>query len=61
MVRRTHLYHTHPGQAADSASAVARLLGRELGWSDKETEEQGQAYRADAARMRRAITPDRSA
>jgi len=57
MIRRTHLYHTHPDQATDEASAVARLLGRELGWNDTTAEGQAQAYRDEAARMRRAITP----
>jgi glycerol-3-phosphate dehydrogenase len=57
MIRRTHLYHTHAGQAADAALAVARLLGRELGWSEATMEEQAQAYRDEAARMRQAITP----
>ena len=57
MIRRTHLYHTHPGQAADEASAVARLLGRELEWNEATAEGQAQAYRDEAARMRQAITP----
>jgi len=57
MIRRTHLYHTHPGQAADAAAAVARLLGRELGWTEATADGQAQAYRGEAARMRRAITP----
>jgi len=61
MIRRTHLYHTHPGQAADAAAAVARLLGRELGWTEATAEGQAQAYRDEAARMRRAITPRCSA
>jgi glycerol-3-phosphate dehydrogenase len=57
MIRRTHLYHTHTGQATDAASTVARLLGRELGWSEATADEQAQAYRDEATRMRRAITP----
>lgn len=57
MVRRTHLYHTHPRQAADGAAAVARLLGHELGWSDATADAQAAAYRDEAARMRQAITP----
>ena len=57
MIRRTHLYHTHAGQAADAASAVARLLGHELGWSEATMAEQAQVYRDEAARMRQAITP----
>ena len=57
MIRRTHLYHTHPDQARGAASAVARLLGRELGWSEAAAEGQADAYRDEAARMRRAITP----
>jgi glycerol-3-phosphate dehydrogenase len=61
MIRRTHLYHTHPSQAAGAAAAVAGLLGRELGWNESTAEGQAQAYRDEAARMRRAITPRRSA
>lgn len=61
MMRRTHLYHTHPGQAADAAAKVGRLLQRELGWSETTEEAQAQAYRDEAARMREAITPRRSA
>jgi glycerol-3-phosphate dehydrogenase len=57
MMRRTHLYHTHPGQAVEAAGTVAQLLGRELGWSEAATEERAQAYRDEAARMRQAITP----
>jgi glycerol-3-phosphate dehydrogenase len=57
MIRRTHLYHTHPGQATEAATAVAGLLGRELGWNEAAAEGQAQAYRDEAARMRRAITP----
>jgi glycerol-3-phosphate dehydrogenase len=57
MNRRTHLYHTHPEQAANAAPAVARLLGRELGWSETTEGDQARAYREEAARMRAAITP----
>jgi len=61
LVRRTHSFHSHQGQAVDAAPDVARLLGAELGWSDSQEEEQVAAYRALAAAMRRAITPARPA
>jgi glycerol-3-phosphate dehydrogenase len=56
MIRRTQLHRTHPDQATDAASVVARLLGRELGWSGTTEEEQAQAYRDEVARMRKALT-----
>ena len=58
LVRRTPLFRSHPAQATDAAPAVAGLLGRELGWTDAERETQVAAYRAAAARMRQAITPE---
>jgi glycerol-3-phosphate dehydrogenase len=61
LVRRTHLFHTHAQQAVAAAPRVARLLGRELGWDERENERQAQAYRDEAARMRSAITPERPA
>jgi len=61
MARRTSLFRAHPTQAEEAAPAVAGLLTRELGWSDEEAREQVERYRAAAARMRGAITPESSA
>jgi len=58
LARRTHLFHTHPEQAVASAERVARLLGEECGWDERERERQAQAYRDLAARMRQAFTPE---
>ncbi len=57
LVRRTHLFHAHATQAVEAAPAVARLLGRELGWGEEEVAGRAQAYRDLAGRMRQALTP----
>lgn len=57
LVRRTHLFHRHPTQAAEAAPLVARLLGRELGWNAEGEAASVAQYLAEVQRMRRAITP----
>jgi glycerol-3-phosphate dehydrogenase len=61
LARRTRLFLEDPHQAVEAAPAVAGLLAAELGWSAEERDKQAQAYRDEAARMRRAITPARPA
>jgi glycerol-3-phosphate dehydrogenase len=61
LARRTRLFLEDPHQAIEAAPAVAGLLAAELGWSAEERDAQAQAYRDEAARMRRAITPARPA
>jgi len=61
LVRRTHLFHRHAGQAVEAAPTVAQLLAEELGWSASSVKCQIRAYGEMAAEMRRAITPARPA
>ncbi|MEK7668835.1 MAG: glycerol-3-phosphate dehydrogenase/oxidase [Gemmatimonadota bacterium] len=61
LVRRTRRFLEDPQQATDAAAAVAGLLAPELGWGEADVEREVQAYRDEAARMRRAITPAPSA
>jgi len=61
LARRTRLFLEDPRQAVEAAPAVAGLLAVELGWSEEERDAQAQAYRDEAAQMRRAITPARPA
>ncbi|MHB8382975.1 MAG: glycerol-3-phosphate dehydrogenase/oxidase [Candidatus Binataceae bacterium] len=52
MVRRTAMVWRYPLEADAAAPAVARLMGRELGWSPAHEADELAAYRADMARRR---------
>jgi glycerol-3-phosphate dehydrogenase len=57
LVRRTHLFHTHPRQAEEEAPLVGALLARELGWEAQREADAVAQYRAEVARMRAAFMP----
>ena len=57
MIRRTHLFHRHPGQGAEFTPVVAGLLARELGWDAAREAASLAGYLADVQRMRQALTP----
>jgi len=56
MVRRTHLFHSHPTQGTAAAPAVASLLARELKWDAAAEAESLEAYLAEVRRMRDGLT-----
>jgi glycerol-3-phosphate dehydrogenase len=57
LIRRTHLFHTHPRQAEEDAPLVGALLARELGWEAQREADAVAQYRAEVARMRAAFMP----
>lgn len=57
LIRRTHLFHTHPRQAEEEAPLVGALLARELGWEAQREADAVAQYRAEVARMRAAFMP----
>lgn len=57
MIRRTHLFHRHPGQGAEVTPIVAGLLASELGWDAAREASSLAGYLADVQRMRQALTP----
>jgi glycerol-3-phosphate dehydrogenase len=57
LIRRTHLFWEAPGQAAAAAGRVARILGREIGWSAEQEARSREDYLAEVAASRRAFTP----
>jgi len=57
MIRRTHLFHRHPGQGAEVTPIVAGLLASELGWDAAREANSLAGYLADVQRMRQALTP----
>ena len=57
MIRRTHLFHRHPGQGAEITPIVAGLLASELGWDAAREASSLASYLADVQRMRQALTP----
>jgi len=60
MVRRTHLFHCHPGQGAEATPVVAGLLAQELGWDAAREAASLSSYLADVGRMRAILTPPAS-
>lgn len=57
MIRRTHLFHRHPGQGTEATPVVAGLLARELGWDAAREAASLAGYLAEVQRMRQALTP----
>jgi len=57
MIRRTHLFHTHPGQGAEGTPVVAGLLATELGWDASREASALAGYLAEVQRMRQALSP----
>ncbi len=57
MIRRTHLFHRHPGQGTEVTPVVASLLARELGWDAAREAASLASYLAEVQRMRQALTP----
>jgi glycerol-3-phosphate dehydrogenase len=55
LMRRIHVFHTVRDQGRAVAPDVARLLGRELGWSGHDEAAAVDAYGAEVAAMRRAL------
>ncbi len=57
MIRRTHLFHQHPGQGTEASPVVAGLLAHELGWDAAHEAASLSGYLAEVQRMRQALTP----
>ena len=57
MIRRTHLFHRHPGQGTEVTPVVAGLLARELGWDAAHEAASLASYLDEVRRMRQALTP----
>jgi glycerol-3-phosphate dehydrogenase len=57
MIRRTHLFHSHPSQGTEVTPAVAGLMARELGWDAGREAESLAGYVGEVQRMRQALTP----
>jgi glycerol-3-phosphate dehydrogenase len=57
MIRRSHLFHRHPGQGTEFTPVVAGLLAKELGWDAAREAASLSGYLADVQRMRQALTP----
>jgi len=57
LIRRTHVFWQARGQGLTCAGRVARLLGRELGWTPKRTERSAADYEAEVAVSRDAFNP----
>ena len=57
MIRRTHLFHQHPGQGTEVTPVVAGLLARELSWDAAREAASLASYLAEVQRMRQALTP----
>jgi glycerol-3-phosphate dehydrogenase len=60
MIRRTHLFHWHPGQGTEVTPVVAGLLARELGWDAAREAASLASYLAEVQAMRQAIMPPAS-
>ncbi len=52
LIRRTQIFYRDEEQGLGCADRVARLLGRELGWTDAQREASLEAYRGEVARSR---------
>ena len=57
MIRRTRLFHQHPGQGTEVTPVVAGLLARELSWDAAREAASLASYLAEVQRMRQALTP----
>ncbi len=57
MMRRTRMFHEHPGQGTEASPVVAGLLARELDWDAAREAESLADYLGEVRRMREALTP----